>query len=94
MDSFARRCADCHNSEYGQLAYEWARTLQRRQSTVEQLMESRNEAGSKRIQADLAEARQSGFHNLNLTRQLYDRLVRTLQDTGSQVMGMPEEKMR
>ena len=70
MDSYARRCADCHNDEYGQLAYEWARTLERRQTVVEQWMKSRDGASREQVRKDLSEARECGFHNLNLAPTL------------------------
>jgi hypothetical protein len=75
MSSYARRCTDCHGDEYGQLAYEWARTLQRRQTAVEQSMASRDGASLEQIREDLSEAMECGFHNLNLTRRLYDRMA-------------------
>jgi hypothetical protein len=91
MDSYARRCADCHNEEYGQLAYEWARTLERRQTVVEQWMKSRDGASREQIRQDLSEARECGFHNLNLARQLYGRMVQALQDPESGTTAPREE---
>ena len=83
MSSYAQRCAACHNEEYGQLAYEWARTLQRRQSAAELLLKSHEATGVKEARAKLSEAAQCGFHNLNLARLLYDRIVETDPDAES-----------
>lgn len=77
MSSYARRCAGCHNDAYGQLAYEWAQALQRRQTAAEQWMRSGDAVSRERIREDLSEAAGCGFHNFDLTRQLYDRILGT-----------------
>ena len=90
MNSYARRCSDCHNDHYGQLAYQWAQSLQRRQTVVERMMLSRDGASSKQVREDLSQAMECGFHNLHLTRRLYDHIMETLQSTESET-GVPRE---
>lgn len=68
--SHAQHCAECHNDQYAKLAYRWAQTLQQEQSAVEQRVDVTKDD----LHADLAEARQCGFHHLHLTLLLYDRL--------------------
>jgi len=92
MDNYARRCADCHNDQYAQLAYQWAQALQRRQAAIEQLMAARDGAWLEQIRKDLREAKESGFHNLHLTRQLYDRMTGVLQVTGNGTAASQEEQ--
>ncbi len=92
MDNYARRCADCHNDQYAQLAYQWAQALQRRQAAIEQLMAARDGAWLEQIRKDLWEAKESGFHNLHLTRQLYDRMTGVLQVTGNGTAASQEEQ--
>ena len=87
MASHARRCAECHNDQYAQLAYQWAQTLQQRQTAVERLAQRLDAALAGEIRTDLDEAVDCGFHHLHLTRQLYDRLLETLpaqESTGPQ----------
>ena len=79
MDRYARRCADCHNNQYGQLAYQWAQVLQRRHSLAERLLSSRTEGVSEQLRQELDAAQECGFHNFTLTRRLYDDLIEALQ---------------
>jgi len=76
---YARRCADCHNDQYTQLAFQWARTLEKRRSEIERLAGKDNVA-SEQTREDLSEAAECGFHHLQLTRQLYDRLLQIVQE--------------
>ena len=78
MASHARRCADCHNDQYAQLAYQWAQALQQRQAAVERLAQQLDTVSAREMRADLDEAVDCGFHHVHLTRQLYDRLLETL----------------
>jgi cytochrome b subunit of formate dehydrogenase len=61
-ESYAARCAVCHNPDYVDLYYEWSRAL--------------NEETMKRKQQDdktTASVRQIGFHNLELVRSIPPR---------------------
>ena len=78
MASHAQRCADCHNGQYMQLAYQWAQTLQQRHSDAEQLAERASGTRKREIEADLSEAIDCGLHHLHLTLRLYDHLLETL----------------
>jgi hypothetical protein len=77
MASHAQRCADCHNDQYAQLAYRWAQALQQHQAAVERLTQRLDAVSAREIGADLDEAVGCGFHHLHLTKQLYDRLLKT-----------------
>ncbi len=92
MDRYAHRCADCHNDQYAQLAYQWAQALQRRQAAVERLIGSRDGASLEQIREDLSEAKECGLHNLALTRQLYDRMAEVLQNPRNGTAASQEER--
>jgi hypothetical protein len=80
MASHAERCADCHNDQYAQLAYEWAQTFQQKRSAIERRARQRAEVPSDEIDVALSQAARSGFHHLHLTQQLYDRLLKKLEE--------------
>lgn len=91
MASHAQRCADCHNDQYAQLAYDWERSFQRRRSAIERLVEQRADAPANEVATDLSEAAQCGLHHLHLTQQLYDRILERLKAEESEEPTPPEE---
>jgi len=91
MAGYARRCADCHNDHYAQLAYDWEQTFQQKRSDIERLAGQPGDPAQEETREDLSEAIQSGLHHLHLTQQLYDRILKTLE-AKKHATAMPQEE--
>jgi nitrate/TMAO reductase-like tetraheme cytochrome c subunit len=83
LDEFAQRCTSCHNPHYGGLLFAWAGSFDKSRTLAEQaLKEIADPNDPRRVQLErmVGEAREVGFHNLQLAQQIWKKATSAGQD--------------
>ncbi len=71
---FAARCATCHSVRYSTLFYSWADALEGNLASIRQELkhiDDPNDARRLQLERILEDAAAAGFHNLNLTQEIF-----------------------
>ena len=75
---YARACESCHNRHYGELFYNWTKSLGRRESQAINILEhlrEHNTPEAKALEQRIEQARSTGFHNLVLALKIWDDIL-------------------
>jgi hypothetical protein len=79
-ESFAARCASCHNSHYHTLFWNWKNTHAKQKDLLQRQIKlsPQTDEQHKSMEQKLSEATRIGFHHLQLSRQLIKQLQHEL----------------